>query len=47
MAKSCFSSSKARLIERLSNFTFSLKNVRFFSFFIANTNGQHTLQTFR
>ena len=32
------SKSKARLIERPSNFTFSLKNVRFFVIFIANTN---------
>ena len=35
--------SKARLIERLSNFAFSLKNVQFFVILIANTKGRHAL----
>ena len=43
--------SKARLVERPSNFTFSLKNVRFpcffkQAFFIANTKGRHALVLF-
>ncbi|MGK8252426.1 hypothetical protein [Moraxella lacunata] len=43
MAKSCGSKSKTCLMEDSQPQVFSLKNVRFFVIFIANTKVQHTL----